>query len=330
MRRLFLLGIVSALGGSALGQSVNLYAPVRSIKDQGISVRGWGSGTIAETDELAYEGTFSIRVSTRNFFQGGILSFANPVDLSGIYGDRSNLLRILFRVADSSLTLGGGGSGGRPPGLAGLGGGGAGEGAVGGPPGRGGLQGGGPPGGIPGGARGPATSSNAETTLRNIRVIVTTSDGKKSEAYVPVNTGGSGDRGWTPVAVPLQAINGLGESNKMVTEVALSGDAVTTFYVGDIKTVNDTTPISGEANYRDLNLALGDEIELIGRGFGGSSILKYHWDFDATDGIQVDAEGQVVKRKFRKAGSYTITLTIMDIFGLKQPYKTTLNVKVNP
>jgi len=328
MRRLLLLGVASALAGSALSQTVNLYAPVRSIKDQGISVRGWGSGTISETDELAYEGTFSIRVSTRNFFQGGILTFAKPVDLSGAYGDRSNLLRILFRVADSSLTLGGGG-GGRPGG--GLAGATGGEG--GGPPGRqGGPPGGlsGVPGGFPGG-RGPGapSTSNAETNLRNIRLILTTADGKKSEAYVPVNTG-AGDRGWRSVAVPLQAISGLGESNKQITEIAISGDAVTTFYVGDLKTINDTTPISGDANYRELNLALGDEIELIGRGFGGSSVLKYHWDFDSTDGIQIDAEGQVVKRKFRTPGTFTITLTITDIFGLKTPYKTTLTAKVNP
>ena len=95
------------------GQGTTLYAPVRSIKDQGISVRGWGSGTISETDEMAYEGTYSIRVSTRNFFQGGILSLTNPVDLSQAFADKNNLLRILVRVADQSQTLGGGGGGGR-------------------------------------------------------------------------------------------------------------------------------------------------------------------------------------------------------------------------
>jgi hypothetical protein len=181
-----------------------------------------------------------------------------------------------------------------------------------------------------GGPAAPGGGAAADTTLRNVRLIFTTSDGKKSEVYVPVSTSGSGDRGWRSVAVPLQAVAGLGDSNKAVKEIAISGDAVTTFYVGNLQTINDSTPITGDANYRTINLALGDEIEIVGRGFGGSSILKYSWDFDDRDGIQGDAEGQVVKRKFRKPGSYKITLTISDFFGLKAPYSTTIQATVNP
>jgi hypothetical protein len=314
MRRVMVFGLAAGMALTALGQGATLYAPVRSIKDQGISVRGWGSGTISETDELAYEGAYSIRVSTKNFFQGGILDFANPVDLSQAYSDKNNLLRLLIRVADENLTLGGGGGGGRPgPG-----------GDVGAP---GGLVGG--PGGVTGGtpSQGGGTPN---TALKNVRLILTTSDGKKSEVYVPVSTSGSGDRGWRSVAVPLQAVAGLGQSNKMVKEIAVSGDAVSTFYLGDLRTINDSTPITGDINYRNMNLALGDEVTLVGRGFGGSSILTYTWDFNDKDGIQVDAEGQAVKRRFRKPGDYTITLTISDHFGLKPPYRTTAKVRVNP
>jgi hypothetical protein len=185
------------------------------------------------------------------------------------------------------------------------------------------------PGGVTGGtpSQGGGTPN---TALKNVRLILTTSDGKKSEVYVPVSTSGSGDRGWRSVAVPLQAVAGLGQSNKMVKEIAVSGDAVSTFYLGDLRTINDSTPITGDINYRNMNLALGDEVTLVGRGFGGSSILTYTWDFNDKDGIQVDAEGQAVKRRFRKPGDYTITLTISDHFGLKPPYRTTAKVRVNP
>lgn len=323
--------ILSTMALAALASAQWIYAPVRSIKDQGISVRGWGSGTISETDELAYEGSYSIRVSTRNFFQGGIMAFANPVDLAGAYGNKNNLLRILIRVADSGLTLGGPGAGGPGGGkTGGLGAPGT-AGGTGGPGVAGGGPGGGDTGGGPSGpGQGSGSQQAADTTLRNVRLILTTSDGKKSEVYVPVSTSGSGDRGWRSVAVPLQAISGFADSNKAVKEVAISGDAVTTFYVGNLQTINDSTPITGDTNIRTLNLALGDEVELIGRGFGGSSILKYAWDFDDKDGIQNDAEGQVVKRKFRKPGTYNITLTISDYFGLKTPYKTTVKASVNP
>lgn len=347
MRNWVLIGLGGAVASQAYGQGASLYIPVRSIKDQGIAVRGWGSGTISETDELAYEGTYSIRVSTRNFFQGGIIALSKPVDLASSYANKDNLLRIMYRPADMSMTFGGptaGGGGGKGGGAdaGGIAGGGlaGGGGRPGGFPGGGaGIPGGprggqGGPGGFPGGGlRGggvPGTGAQADTAMTSLRMILTTTDGKKSEIYVPVTTSGSGDRGWKSVAVPLQAIAGFADSNKAVKEIALSGDAVTTFYVGDVRIVNDATPISGDASPTMLNLALGDEVTLSGRGFGGSSILKYSWDFDDKDGIQSDAEGQTVNRKFRKPGTYTITLTISDLYGLKAPYKTTIKATVNP
>ncbi len=344
---------ICALGALGSLQGASLYSPVRSVEDQGITLKAWGSGSIAETDEVAYEGSRSIRVSTRNYFQGGVMSLASAVDLSGAYGNKNNLLRIAVRLADLNLTFTSGGTG-RPGGGGRVGGdpdvGTAGSGAG---AGGGAAVGGGRPGG--GGETGAQTPDNA---LKNLRLIVTTADGKKSEAYVPITTGGS-SRGWIFVSIPLHAIAGFAESNKAIKEVGISGDAISTFYVGEMRIVNDSTPITGEIrvgqiiavgsyggsgggnapNYgtnQNLNLALGDEVEFVGYGFGGSSILKYSWDFDATDGIQTDSEGQAVRRKFRKDssnqpnGAYTITLVISDVHGLKTPYTTKMYVKVNP
>lgn len=326
MKKTFLMALAASLAAGALAQSTIVYAPVRSISDQGISLKGWGSGTISETDEVAFEGTRSIRISTRNYFQGGVMNFARPIDLAAAFGDKNNLLRFAVRVADMSLTLGGGagpatgGGGGRLGGDPGAGG----PGGAAGPAASGGQP------GTAGGRPGGAALTEADTTLRFVRVIVTTTDGKKSEAYVPLTTSGAGERGWKSVSVPLQAITGFGDTNKTVRQIAFSGDAISTFYVGDIRTVNDSTPISGSINATDMNLALGDEVELRAWGNGGSSVLRYYWDFDAKDGIQVDAEGQSVKRKFRKPGKYVITLTIVDANGLKKPFSTTVNATVNP
>ncbi|MFZ4508239.1 MAG: PKD domain-containing protein [Fimbriimonas sp.] len=378
-----------AMGAVVMAQtSTVLYAPVRLIKDQNISLRSWGSGTISETDEAAYEGTNSIRISSRNFFQGGSIVFGSGTDLNAAYADKNNLLRLIYRPIDSNTTFGG--TGGGAPGLGGRGGGDA-EGAPGGrggpgaaPGGRGGGgipggvpggRGGGAPGGIPGGVpggrggaaggqglppgglngiggipsglrggqgfpggglpgglgRGAGMAGNAQPTgLKTLRFIITTTDNKKSEAYVPVTTSSAGDKGWKSVAVPLQAISGFDRTNRVIKEIALAGDTTTSFFVGDIRVINDTTPIRGEANYKDINLALGQEVTFTASGTGGSSVLKYTWDFDSADGIQVDAEGQLIKRKFRKAGSYVITLTVQDEHGLKAPYSTTIKVKVNP
>ncbi|HTQ11910.1 MAG TPA: PKD domain-containing protein [Fimbriimonadaceae bacterium] len=330
---------------SIANAQVVVYAPEMSIADQHISLRGWGSGTIAQTDELAYSGTNSIRVSSRNYFQGGIMTFGNPVNLASAFDDNSNMLRLTVQVPDVNTTLGGPGGGpgkgnmpgkgigpGGPGGL-GAGGGAAGAG-IGTDAGGGQTQGrgaGGQQPGAPGGANKGAGSSTTETPqppLSRIRVIVTTSDGKKSEAYIDLTTSGAGERGWKQVAIPLKAITGFDRTNKMVKELAFSGDSVASFYVGDIKVINDTTPITGEARIDHDNLALGDEALLTGDGFGGASVLKYEWDFNS-DG-KVDATGQFIKHKFRTPGDFTVTLTISDMYGLKPPYKTQVKVHVNP
>jgi PKD repeat protein len=165
--------------------------------------------------------------------------------------------------------------------------------------------------------------------MKNLRLIVTTSDGKKSEVYVPLDTSSNTERGWKSVAIPLQAITGFDRTNKIVKEIAFSGDGTSTFFVGDLRVVNDSTPIHGEIENQSSNFAVGDTVTFHATGSGGASVLKYSWDFGAGNGIATDAVGQTVARKFRKPGKYHITLTITDLYGLKPPYSCSMDVTVN-
>ena len=364
-----------------------LYTPVRTAADQKIGVMGWGSGTGSETDEAAYEGVNSIRVSTRNYFQGVRIAFGDPKDLSDRFANRNNLLKIVLKTADDATVsgpgVGGPGSGrpggglgqtggpgdlgrggpggpGGPGGIGGRGGrGGAagqggGRGAPGGQGGRGGPGGpggfGGPGGGFPGGpgggfpAGGPGGrlggalgggGASETPSLTTVRMIVTTTDGKKSEVYLPISTSTSGERGWRTVAIPLQAINGFDRTNKTIKDIAFSGDTTATFFVGEMRVVNDATVIRGEILGRtSYNLAVGDRVTFSARGEGGSSVLEYVWDFDDADGTDdVDAIGQTVVHQFRlptaEGKKSVVTLTVRDKYGLKAPSKSTVEVKVN-
>lgn len=368
MNKVWLTMMGTALAGLAAAQgSTVLYAPGRDLKDQGISLKGWGSGVASETDEQAYEGVHSVRFSTRNFFQGGLMNFGRPVSLGDEFGDKSNLLRLTLKVADGSSGSSGAGvrgpgaglgAAGGPPSIGGPGGGapraggggkaGGGLGGPGGPgggfpgagggfpgagggfPGAGGQRGGFGPGGL--GAGGGGSSSASDTSLKNLRVIITTTDNKRSEAYVPLNKNAKDERGWSSVAIPLQAISGFDRTNKQIKEIAIAGDATATFYIGDVRIVKDTTAIRGEiTGGQNYNIGLGESLQFNAYGEGGSTILRYSWDFDDSDGTnQIDAEGATVKRKFRKAGTYKVTLTVSDLYGLKQPYTTSVKVTVNP
>lgn len=317
------LGLATLVAGTAFANAQQIYEPNQSIQSQGITVTGWGSGAISETDELAVSGANSIRVSSRNFFQGGIIRFQKPIDLTQTYSDKFNLLRFTLNVPAASSTPASGGGGGR------LGG------AVGGDSGIG--QAGSPPGGGDAGSAGPGTPGAGQSTvamqlkpLSKIRLVFTTTDGKHGEAYLDVTTAIKNENGWFTVGLPLQSIRGLENSNKQLASVSLSGDSVSTFYVGEIEIVKDSTPVFGEPNVRELNLAFGDQVTFTATGYGGVTPVKFLWDFDSSDGLQIDAEGPTVTRRFRREGTFTVTLTVVDAYGLKEPYSTTLTVTVNP
>lgn len=278
-----------AISGFAVSQGVqSLYSPLRQIKDQGIGVFGWGSGRIGETTEISSEGAYSLRIQTNNFFQGGAIVFIQPRDLTAAFGSSSRLLNVKFLVADANLALG---------------------------------------------AQQPASTAPAgqprpsSAALQNFRVIFTTSDGLKSEIFLPVASA-TGAK-WKSVAFPLKGVTGFERTNKIVSQIHISGDATSTFYIAGLDLLDDSVAISGELNTENLDLAIGDQVELIAYGDGGATILKYEWDFDKSDGIQIEAEGQVVRRKFRKAGRFVVTCTVSDQFGIKKPLTLELNVRVN-
>lgn len=311
MKKQLLAIAISGLAAFASAQSI--YEPTRSAEAQGMSLVGWGSGTIAESDEVVQEGGNSIRISSRNFFQGGKIMFTNPVDLSNAVTQKENLIRFSINIPDGSASSGGG-IGGRGREEGGLGGEASGIGA-----GAGGRTGG-----------GQAAAATQTIAATKIRVVITTTDGKHAEAYLDLTTSLKDPSGWMNVGIPLVAINGFAASNQQVKSIAISSDSTATIYLGGANVIKDGTPVFAEPNVRELNLAFGDEFTFAAAGSAGATPVKFLWDFDAADGISADAEGQTVKRRFRKDGTFTVTLTAVDIYGLKQPYRTTIQVIVNP
>lgn len=44
-------------------------------------------------------------------------------------------------------------------------------------------------------------------------------------------------------------------------------------------------------------------------------IVSYRWDFDASNGITNEATGMRATKTYTKAGTYTVTLTVIDTIG---------------
>jgi hypothetical protein len=180
-------------------------------------------------------------------------------------------------------------------------------------------------------------------SMTTMRMVITTTDGKKSEIYIPVNLTQPDKDGWRQLGIPLAAIAGFDRTNMIVKDVAFSAETPSSFYIGEMGMVEDTTPIDGNIYVRGsrgpddwevmpvANTALEDEVTFRAYGTAGATLLKYEWNFDATEHPgEVDVVGPVLKRTFRQAGTFTITLTMKDKYGVKAPVVKSMVVTVNP
>ena len=171
--------------------------------------------------------------------------------------------------------------------------------------------------------------ASATPLLSKLRCVLTTTDGKRSEAFLTLQPHHFQDSVYR-VGIPLRAIGGFADTTKEVKEILITGDNVATLYLLGIQILQDKTPIIGSILAPKRNLARGDEASFKGEGSGGYSILKYTWSYDAKNRFLTDAEGQEVKRLFLTPGKYLVTLTVADQYGLKTPSTHSVEVLVNP
>ncbi len=92
-------------------------------------------------------------------------------------------------------------------------------------------------------------------------------------------------------------------------------------------TVTDNDPPVAEAG-SDQSVFAGEAVSFDGSGSSDNvGITSYSWDFDLTDEIQEDVPRVTATHTYETTGSYTVTLTVMDVAG--QPHSDTLTVTVN-
>ncbi|MCK5591893.1 MAG: PKD domain-containing protein, partial [Candidatus Pacebacteria bacterium] len=79
-------------------------------------------------------------------------------------------------------------------------------------------------------------------------------------------------------------------------------------------TVNPNQSPTAVAVVDESLVIVGETVNFDGSGSSDSdgSIISYEWDFDASDGIQIDATGDITSNTYAIAGTYTVTLTVTD------------------
>ncbi len=302
----------------------------------GLVLKNWGAGSIEDSTETTFVGSRSLKVITRGLFSGGWVEFQNPVDLRPDIGAPDKVMRFALRFPGTTAGGGatGGGVRGGPGGFGEFG-----EGPGGAPRGGGGLSGPGAP-GAPGGAGSGGGGQTSTPTMREVRIILETTDGKKTEFMLPLQNIRPDDAGWQSVSIPLAGIPNLRETNGQIRRVAIAGDNLGVFYVGEIRVLSEQTPIQGyfvvqnafggtftsRSNSR-IVIAGNDELTFIGVSEAGNQPVVFRWSFE--DPSLVDGEEQVVRRRFPRRGTYTVYLTIADPYGKREPATARMEIQVN-
>ncbi len=319
----------------------------------GLKLSSWGSGTVEEDTKGVFgTGTMSLRIITHGLYQGASLQLGKSVDL-GPYVDNkyAYLSFVLVPPAAPNATSPASGGYGAP----GRGGKGLGGGPGGFPGGPGGFSGGsggqesGPGGGSYGGYGGRGESGRLNSTtlsvkyqtphaLQNVRVVLVTSTGHQLEALLPLDSAVAEGQ-WKRLSIPISVIPGIKTDDARIKEVRLFGDTPGVMRIGNIGVIVDETPITVDSlPNRDLARLSAHEFRIVARG--GITPLAASWDWDASDGIQDEAQGLFVTHQFRKESGYdrnsnkildnVVTVTVRDLYGIKKPVTTKFSIHVTP
>lgn len=289
----------------ALARDVSIYLG-ETAAQAGLQLTSWGSGSAKESTSEAFIGSRSIEVVTGSLFSGATISFIQPVEIADPTAiSQYDYLELMIKFK-TTVPLGISQPTPVPtwanvfkP--------------------------------IPGDYVGFFFDDLPRVPrMRNLRVVMQSDTGRSVAHMGVVTTKAIDDEGWVSVALPIASF-GLNQSSGgfKLRQMKISGDYSDTFWIGQIRVIKDDTPIFVSNIEFSMDVVSAyDLVVLKGEAEAGRTSLLYSWDFNAEDGIQEDATGQLVEVLYKKAGTYTITLTAKDPDGIKQPVSRTAEIYV--
>lgn len=160
-----------------------------------------------------------------------------------------------------------------------------------------------------------------------VRFLFVSETGQAVEAVEPAGAVDPDDN-WLRVAVPLAKFKSIpGITEFRMKQLMIFTDTPGTVYLGLMKLVTDTEPIKVDPLDSRTTSIMYTEY-FVANATAGVSNLKYAWDFDASNGILADSTEKVAKYTYKTGGDYTVTLTVSDANGLKDPVTVSTIISV--
>jgi len=256
---------------------------------EGMDLGAWGSGGAVKTQEQTLEGSWGIKITTQGLFSGGRIDFAQPVTLFADGKDANRYLQFTFLFTGTGDKV----------------------------------------------LVNPAASTEYTWTdvepywkpkANKMRFVFVSDTGSTVEVTEPTGAIDPDDN-WMRLAVPVSKLKDKDATGFKMKRLLIFADLPVTFYLGSIKLVTDTEPITVDP-IDARTVAIMDPQYFVAVAKAGVSSLKYSWDFDSSNGIQAECTDRIAKTVYNKGGDYTVTLTVSDADGIKSPVTITTVITV--
>jgi PKD repeat protein len=316
---LMCLVLVFILAGTAFAADgapgVLLYNGDAANDSGGMALSSWGSGYITESYNVHYIGPQVLRLLSQGYYQGGVLTFKQPVPLEGFLASSNAYLELLVKpsvvLKSTTGTTTPTTSGTTPMNP------------------MGGFAGG----GMMTNPTTPSTtdpnSSTPKFLLQRLRIILVTDKGELVMSSWPLYPGNLMNGGWRQVAIPLAAFKSTAPAKGDVLRgIRIFADRADQFYIAQIGLNIDNEPLRVKATAKPTVAHLKERVKFLATADVGVTSTKIAWTFDSKNGITTDALGPRVEWIYEKPGVYTVTCTISDEYGNKPPASATTVVTV--
>ncbi len=143
------------------------------------------------------------------------------------------------------------------------------------------------------------------------------------------------NRQWIRLAIPLSTLNSSFPLGSKLTRLVITSDKPAsydkpiTFGIGRMAFVKDETPIVIHPFIYPAFIEMGKRIFFSSKADYGLTHVETTWRFDNGSGTPIDVKGDRTTYTFDKDGIYTITCTVRDPSGGKDPVKQDIVVKVS-
>jgi len=312
--------LAAAPGARAQNQEVPPVSITLYSGDPGsVTLGGWGGGRAEANTETVLVGSESIRVTTQGLYQGGLITFTQPINLAPAFANPNTYLRMQVRFAP-------GGAGGTPTQE------------------------------IFDPSTGEVRRA-AASPFDRMRFVLTMADGSRHELIRPVEVKGTDEPdAWVYIAFPVQALLRkpappgatpaagtapaaeetvpapapaaralpTGDAARL-SQLAIFGDRYQQFFISDISVITDDTDINVDPLEEQVGF-VGAALVFSATAEGGASTLRYEWDLDGDK--KTDRTGNTIQHFWRKPGKYPVTVTVSDVDGLKKPASTSVTIDV--